>query len=88
MGQFSDLPRDVVWLILRRIIYNYPFGSKHNRKQLYARDYYFATIIERYFLSSLLQSLSMVSKSWRILLQSKCERERDLYRFVQGAFDK
>jgi hypothetical protein len=87
MGHISDLPRDVLWLILRHAIYAEYFyyrdlmNEKHNYVISMRRDRqkYLIHIVNRY---------ARVSRHWLFVMRSKMQTrpDRDGWSFITGAW--
>ena len=85
MTGLTDLPKDVLWLILRHVV-------KMKWKESYESWNVPVTIKNGHFgpdyeMGHLMVSIAAVSKRMRTVLQSKCSWQRGSFKFRTGVFD-
>ena len=84
MGSFKDLPKDVVWLIIRQVIVNH-----HHKTFPGLDDYYFETLPFMTFTgmcAHLTAQLACVSRQCLNVIRSKCHRVCVGFIFNKGSF--
>lgn len=85
VGRFKDLPRDVVWLIFRQLIYSY------------CASYYALTPDSTFFdsgktfsfthsLKTFVENLALISRQCLALVRIKCYRNENGFLFIKNSF--
>jgi len=91
MGRFNDLPKDVVWLIFRRVIVNHfsEHYAYHNLgwPQMWEEGPFCVNLFNDGLLSIayLMMSLSLLSNGCLKLVRSKCFKFKGGWFFIKGA---
>ena len=79
---FSDLPKDVKWLIFRELVRLYLSPKVHYQ---YEVGYPVETSMMDSIVSRETRNFSLISRDCLKLVRSKCVRHRDGWFFIKGA---
>ena len=82
MGSFNDLPKDVVWLIFRRVINLDVFGDQNNLRPVFFES----GCAIGFSWTVCVKDLATMSRLTFRLIQSKTVRVNGGFLFVKGSF--
>jgi hypothetical protein len=93
-ASFDDLPKDVLWLILQRVIID---RNEHYMRLDVDLFYWESTVLTRRIsrfpsghttTAQVMFELSLISKRVRLLLKSKCQWKGTAWGFIKGSIEE